>query len=117
MQIEPKYLDVKKGNDSIATIITWSNIKQNDKCDWAEAVGIKRSVFASGNFGKLGLASILGSNDRNEVGSLNSHFGLKLNLKNSNEFAEINEASRYIRPNLLNGDDDTNLTISIMVIL
>lgn len=114
--IDPKYIEIKRGNNVIGNVITWEGIKKDDDCGWAECVGSKRSAFISGEFGKDCDGCLEGSNDQKGIGKLTGHFGVNLKFK-ANEFLEVNEASRFIRPKINNGDDDTNLTVSIMVIL
>lgn len=117
MSNNPTYEEIKRNSQVIGAIITWRDLKKDSEIEWAEFVGIKRSAFVYGNFGVGGKCSFEGSNDKKNVGKLHgAGFGMDINIKRPNEFVEINEISRFIRPTV-NGDETTNLTISIMVII
>lgn len=112
MNMNKPSVDELKG---IGLIITWKDLKANEEVEFIEAVGSKRGVAVFGEFGS-GECKIEGSNDKQLVGILQESFGRNLNIKSPNEFIEINGLSRFIRP-VVSGDEKTNLTVSIMVIL
>lgn len=113
--VQPKLNELKKISQVVGQIITWENVKANDICEWAEGIGIKRSVVLIGELGKANCL-IEGSNDKKNVGILHSDMGLELNLTSVDEYTNIVDASYMIRPTIVDGDENTNLTISIMVV-
>lgn len=113
--IKAEQQEIKRNSQLVALVVTWKNIKKNDECEWIEAAGAKRSVLASGELGAAE-CQIQGSNDKDIVGILHNDFDRELYLE-IGHFGNIKEISRMIRPIVNNGDDNTNLTVSIMVIL
>lgn len=113
--IKSELQELKRNTQVIGYIITWKELKKGDVGEWVEATGIKRSVLLTGELGSAD-CKIEGSNDKENVGILHSDFDRELSLEIGN-FHNIKEVSKMIRPNVNNGDDNTNLTVSIMVVL
>lgn len=110
---KPTVEELKSGG----RIITWKDLKAGEEVEWIEAIGNKRSAVAFGDFGPIGNCLIEGSNDKQNAGNLHCGFGgVRANLNKIGEFLELNELSRFIRPNVT-GNEKTNLTVSIMVTL
>lgn len=115
MTASPDYEEVKRENRVVGYVLTWKNLKAGEVGLWWEAVGMRRSAYLYGNLNAKCI--IEGSNDRENAGGLNTDFASEATLKENSRFVNINEISRYIRPNVIGGDKNTDVTVSIMVIL
>lgn len=115
--INHEYKELSRNGKVYAITATWANVKLGDECSWIESIGAKVSAACVGEFGVNGTCQIEGSILQKDIGILHSGIGFEQARFKKNDFINILEASRYIRPAVIDGDENTNLTISILVVL